>query len=160
MNNTSSLEVTMPSDREIVLARHFNARRELLFDALTQPEHLRQWQGPQGWTLPVCEADLRVGGGWRSVMRRNDGFEFHMHGVYRELSPPGRIVRTEGYGHADWGELLVTIQLLEPADRPGETTVISSSLYPTQEIRDANAGVAQGAGQSFDKLEKYLETLK
>ncbi len=160
MNNAGTLKVTMPTGREIVMTRDFDAPGDLLYDALTQPEHLQRWQGPQGWSLPVCEVDLKVGGPWRSVMRRDDGVEFHMGGVYRELLPPRRIVRTEGYGHADWGEILVTIELVTHPDDPHRTTLISTSLYPTQEIRDANAGVAQGAGQSFDKLAAYLDSLQ
>ena len=87
MKNT--LKVTTPSDREIVMTRVFDAPRRLVFEAWTNPEHLPHWMlGPQGWTMPVCEIDLRPGGAWHFVWRRSDGTEMGMHGVYQEIVPP------------------------------------------------------------------------
>jgi uncharacterized protein YndB with AHSA1/START domain len=69
MQNSGALQVTTPTEREIVKTRAFDAPRQLFFDALTKPELLKRWFGPQGWSLAVSEVDLRVGGKWRSVLR-------------------------------------------------------------------------------------------
>ena len=90
---------TVPSDREIVMTRVVDAPRRLVFEAWTKPEHLPQWMlGPAGWTMPVCEIDLRPGGAWHFVWRRSDGTEMGMRGVYREITSPGRLVSTESWG--------------------------------------------------------------
>ena len=150
----STLEVTFPSDREIAMTRVFDAPRKAVFDALTKPELLTRWFGPQGWSLTACDVDLRVGGAWRFVMRRTDGTDFVMHGVYREIAAPERLVYTESYDGDDFfGELLVTVDLVEEGDR---TTLTSTALHKSKEVRDANAGMEQGVSESLDKLAELL----
>jgi len=96
MNNTNTLKVTTPSDREIVMTRVFDAPRHLVFEALSKPELVKQWLlGPPGWTMPVCEVDLRVGGAYRFLWRGPDGAEMGSRGVFREVVPPERLVATE-----------------------------------------------------------------
>ncbi|MBC8075334.1 MAG: SRPBCC domain-containing protein, partial [Chloroflexales bacterium] len=91
--------VTTPSEREIVITRVVNAPRALVFAAYTDPAHVSHWMlGPQGWTMPVCEIDLRPGGAWHFVWRRSDGSEMAMNGVYQEITPPDRLVTTEAWG--------------------------------------------------------------
>ena len=87
--NSDSFKVTTPSDQEICMTRLFDAPRELVFEAMTRPEHVRQWWGRlgEGYSVPVCEIDLRVGGKWRFVNRHPQG-EVAFHGEYREISPP------------------------------------------------------------------------
>src|SRR4029077_5763186 len=97
MKNTGTLEVTTPTESEIVLTRVFDAPRSLVFDAFTRPELLRRWFGPRGWSLVVCEVDLRVGGTWRFVLRGPDGKDMGMRGVYREIVAPDRSVHTESF---------------------------------------------------------------
>jgi len=97
MKNTGTLQVTTPTEREIVMTRVFDAPRSLVFDALTKPELLKRWFGPRGWSLGVCEVDLKVGGTWRFVWRGPDGTEWGMHGAYREIVPPERLVHTETF---------------------------------------------------------------
>jgi uncharacterized protein YndB with AHSA1/START domain len=98
VTNTGTLKVTTPTDREIVMTRVLDAPRSLVFDAMTRPELLKRWLlGPPGWSMVVCESDLKVGGVFRHVWRRTDGSEMAMHGVYREVVPPERIVRTESF---------------------------------------------------------------
>src|SRR5712691_7085974 len=97
MKNTGTLKVTTPTDREILLTRVFDAPRSLVFDALTQPELLKRWFGPRGWSLVVCEVDLRVGGSWRFRLRGPDGREMGMSGVYREIVLPERDAHTETF---------------------------------------------------------------
>src|SRR5213593_2245886 len=84
MMNTGTLQVTTPTDREIVLTRVFDAPRRLVFDALTKPELLTRWFGPRGWSLVVCEVDLRVGGAWRFVLPAADGKD---NGTWRGREP-------------------------------------------------------------------------
>ena len=99
MNNPGNLKLTTRGDREIVITRAFDAPRKLVFDALTKPELIKQWLlGPDGWSMPVCEIDLKVGGKYRYVWRRDkDGTEMGMGGVYREIVAPERVVATEKF---------------------------------------------------------------
>jgi len=98
MTNTGTLKVTTPMEREIVMTRVFDAPRRLVFDALTKPELLRQWLlGPPGWSMPVCEIDLRVGGAYRYLWRGPDGIEMGTRGVFREIAAPERLVATEKF---------------------------------------------------------------
>src|ERR1700730_12555808 len=107
MENTRTLKVTMPTEREIVLTRVFDAPRALVFDAFTKPELLKRWFGPRGWSLEVCEVDLKVGGRWRFLLRGPEGAAMGMSGLYREIEPPERDVHTETFDDFP-GESLVT----------------------------------------------------
>src|SRR5216684_1776612 len=122
MQNTGNLKVTAGGDREIVMTRAFNAPRRLVFSALTKPELVRQWLlGPPGWTMPVCEIDLRVGGSYRYLWRSAEGAEMGMRGVYREVSPPERVVQTEVFDDPWYpGEAVATAVLVE---QNGKTTL-------------------------------------
>jgi uncharacterized protein YndB with AHSA1/START domain len=97
-----SFKVSTPSDREIRVTRDFDARRRLVFDAFTKPEHVRRWLlGPPGWTMPLCEIDLRVGGAYRYVWRsEQDGSQMALGGVFREITPVERLVATEKFDDA------------------------------------------------------------
>jgi uncharacterized protein YndB with AHSA1/START domain len=158
--NTGTLEVTTPSDREIVMTRHFNAPWTLVFDCFTKPELLQRWGlGPRPWTLTFCEIDLRVGGSWRFVMSRGDGPEMTMHGVYREIVPPERIVQTELF-EPSWyeGEAINTTTFVE---QDGKTKMTITVLYNSKETRDAvlKTGMAHGASASYDRLAELLPAL-
>src|SRR3982075_1294051 len=102
MKYTATLKLTTRGDREIVMTRVFDARGALVFDAFTKPELVKRWLlGPPGWSMPVCEIDLRVGGKYRYVWRRDsDGTDMGMGGVYREIVAPERIVATEKFDQA------------------------------------------------------------
>jgi len=154
MQNTGTLKVTLPSEREIVMTRVFNAPRQMIYDAWTKPELLKRWFGPRGWSLVVCEIDLRVGGKWRFVLRGPDGNEMGMGGVYRELAPPERDVHTEKFDDFP-GESLVTGVLVESG---GKTTMTATILYPSQEVRDIvlKSGIEHGAAESYDRLAEML----
>lgn len=146
---------TTPSDRELVMTRVVDAPRRLVFDAWTKPEHLPHWMlGPGGWTMPVCEIDLRTGGAWHFVWRRSDGTEMGMRGVYREVTPPERLVTTESWG-GDWPDTLNTLILSE---KDGKTTITQTVLYPSKEARDAalQTGMKAGMAASFDRLAEHL----
>lgn len=155
MNNTGTLVVSLPSDCELALTRVFRAPRQLVYDAFSNPEILKRWFGPRGWSLVTCEVDARVGGGFRFVLRAPDGRELGMRGVYRELSP-GRSIHTESFDDFP-GESLVTAVLTE---RDGETTLVATIRYPSKEARDAaiKSGMEHGAAESYDKLAEMLAT--
>jgi uncharacterized protein YndB with AHSA1/START domain len=149
---------TTPTDREVVMTRVVNAPRRLVWDAWTNPEHLPQWMtGPEGWTMPVCEIDLRPGGAWHFVWRGSDGSEMEMRGEYREVSPYDKLVSTESWGDP-WPETLNTLLLTE---KDGKTTISQRILYASKEARDAalQTGMKEGVTQSFDRLNNYLATL-
>jgi uncharacterized protein YndB with AHSA1/START domain len=161
MNNTAALQVTTPSDREIAMTRVFNAPRRLVFEALTQPELVKRWLlGPPGWTMPVCEIDLKVGGAYRYVWRReSSGEDMGMGGVFQEIERPGRLVATEQFDQAWYpGEALAT-QVLD--EERGRTTLTVTVLYESKEARDAVAstGMADGVAVSYDRLEEVLGTM-
>lgn len=155
MKNTGTLQVTTPTEREIVLTRVFDAPRHLVFDALTKPDLLKRWFSPRGRSLVVCEVDLKVGGTWRFVWRGPDGTDMGMRGVYREIVPPERLVNTETFDDFP-GESLVTTVLVEHG---GKTTLTATALYPSREIRDAviKSGMEHGAAECYDRLAELLE---
>src|SRR5262245_46018574 len=154
MQNQGTLKVTTPTDREIVMTRVFDAPRRLVFDAFSKPELLKRWFGPHGWSLVVCEVDLRVGGGFRFVLRGPDGREMGMRGTYREIVPPERSVHMESFDDFP-GESQVTAVLVE---QDGKTTLTVTVLYLSKEVRDAvlQSGMEHGAAESYDKLAELL----
>jgi len=159
--NPGRLTLTTPTDREIVMTRVFNAPRKLVFDAMTKPELLKRWFfGPPGWSLEVCEIDLRVGGGYRYVWRGRGGTEMGMRGVYREVVPPERIVQTEAFDKSWYpGEAVGTLVLVE---RDGKTTLTMTVLYDSREIRDAvlKTPMERGVAMGYDRLAELLATLE
>ena len=158
MKNTGALKVTTPTEREIVMTRDFDAPRELVFDAFTRPELLKRWLlGPPGWSMVVCEVDLRVGGAYRYGWRHDaDGTEMRMGGVYREIVAPERLVATERFDEPWYpGEALATIVLVEQG---GRTTLTQTLLYESRAARDAviKSGMEQGVAASYDRLAELL----
>jgi uncharacterized protein YndB with AHSA1/START domain len=158
MANTGTLKVTTPTDREIEVTRVFDAPSRLVFEAWTNPKYVPHWMlGPEGWTMPVCEIDLRLGGAWHFVWRRADGTEMEMRGVYREITPPERLVSTESWG-GPWPDTINTLTLVE---KDGKTTARVTILYPSKEARDAalKTGMKDGMAMSFERLADYLRTM-
>jgi len=160
VKNTGTLKLTTPSDRELALTRVFDAPRRLVFDAWTKPELLKRWLlGPGGWSLPVCDVDLKVGGAFRFVWRHTKGKEMGMGGVYREVSPPERLVHTEKFDESWYpGEAVITVTFAEQA---GKTTVTTTILYESREARDAvlASPMEGGVAQSYDRLAELLASL-
>ena len=158
--NSDSFEVTTPSDREIRMTRLFNAPRALVFEAMTRPEHVTQWWGRlgDGYSVPVCEIDLRVGGRWRFVNRHPHG-EAAFHGEYREITPPSRCVFTEIFEDFPDTVSVVTAELAEEA---GKTRLTATVRYPSPEVRDMvlATGMSTGAGISYDRLEDLVASLQ
>ena len=158
--NSDSFEVTTPSDREIRLSRLFDAPRHLVFEAMSKPEHIRRWWGNlgEGYSVPVCEVDLRPGGKWRFSNRTPKGELATFYGVYREVTPPDRVVFTELFEPFPDAESVVTAVLTE---ENGKTRLTATVIYPSVEIRDMvlKTGMAKGAGISYDRLEEVVAAL-
>jgi uncharacterized protein YndB with AHSA1/START domain len=158
MHATSgTLKVTTPTEREIAMTRVFDAPRSLVFEAHTKPELVKRWLGVHaGWSLAVCEIDLRVGGAYRYVWRGRDGAEMGMGGVYREVVAPERIVATEKFDQSWYpGEAVNTITMVEQG---GKTTLTVTVRYESREARDAvlKTPMEQGMAAGFDKLAELL----
>jgi len=158
MKNT--LNVATTGDREIVITRDFDAPRTLVWDTMSRPELLRRWlSGPPGWELTTCEEDQRVGGEFRWEWSGPEGAGMTMSGVYREIDPPERAVRTEVFECEfipAMGEQLATLVLTE---RGGMTTLTLTVLYPSKEARDGAlaGGMDKGLAAGYDRLDEILE---
>jgi len=158
--NSGSFKVTTPSDQEIRMTRLFDAPRTLVFDAMTKPEHVRRWWGclGEGYSVPVCEIDLRPGGAWRFVNRHPKG-EAAFHGEYREIAPPSRLVFTEIFEEFPDSVSVVTAEFTEEG---GKTRLTATVQYPSLDVRDAviASGMARGAAISYDRLEDLVAELQ
>jgi uncharacterized protein YndB with AHSA1/START domain len=161
MTEAGGLKVTTRGDREIVMTRTFDAPRALVFDAHTKPELVTRWLlGPPGWSMPVCEIDLRVGGAFRFVWRNLKGEEMGMGGVYREVVRPERLVNTEKFDTAWYpGEGLSTLVLVEQG---GKTTLTNTVQYESKDSRDGvlKSGMERGVAASYDRLAEVLAPQK
>ena len=158
--NSDTFKTSTPSDREIALTRLFDAPRQLVFDAMTKPEHVRQWWGrlDERYSVIVCEIDLREGGAWRYVGRGPKG-EYAFHGEFREIEAPERIVYTEIYDPFPDEVSVVTSVLTEEG---GKTRLTVTGSYPSIEVRDMvmKSGMERGAGISYDRLEELVARLQ
>lgn len=157
MKESGALKVTTRGDREIVMTRVFDAPRNLVFDAFTKPELVRRWLlGPDGWSMPVCEIDLRVGGKYRYVWRHAKGQEMGMGGVFREVVPPERIIATEKFDDSWYpGEALDTTVFTEQG---GKTIVTLTVLYESREACEAvlKSPMESGVAAGYDRLADLL----
>jgi uncharacterized protein YndB with AHSA1/START domain len=162
--NLEEAQVTLPSDGEVLVSRSFRAPRARVWEAYTKPELMRRWLlGPPGWTMPVCEMDVQVGGAFRWRWRSDeDGSEFGFHGTFREVEAPARIVNTEVYDPGDIGGdmggeegALVTLTLTE---EDGVTVMTTLVDYGSNEARDAAlaTGMTDGMEQSYKLLDGLL----
>jgi uncharacterized protein YndB with AHSA1/START domain len=153
-------EVSTPSDREIQITRSFKAPRQLVWDAFTKPALIKRWLGLMpGWTFPVCEVDLRVGGRYRYLWRGPDGHAMGLSGTFVEVKPTTRLASNESFDEKWYeGECLVTT-LFEEAD--GKTTMRMILRYDSREFRDAvlQSPMADGVEFSFSKLDAALPAL-
>ncbi len=160
--NPATLKTTALGEREILMTREFGAPRSLVFDAFTKPELVRRWLlGPPGWSMPVCEIDLKVGGRYRYEWKKDsNGTTMGVSGVYREVSPPARIVHTERFDEPWYpGECVVTTAFEE---KGGRTTVTMTLLFESKEARDGvlKSGMESGVAVSYDRLADILESLR
>jgi uncharacterized protein YndB with AHSA1/START domain len=151
-----TVDVTTPSEREIQVTRDFDAPAQLVFDFHTKPEHVQEWLlGPPGWSMPICEIDLRVGGIYRYVWRNDAGKgEFGVRGAFREIAAPARLVHTETMDGAP-GEALCTLAFVQSGE---STTLTTAMLFSSKEARDQalQSGMADGMSASYDRLEQRM----
>jgi uncharacterized protein YndB with AHSA1/START domain len=152
-----TVTITTPSDREAVVTREFNAPAALVFEAVTRADLIKRWYGATS-SLDSCESDPRVGGKYRFAFTAG-GKQMAKYGVYNEIDPPRRFVRTERYEGWDEYEALMTVELVE---RNGKTTMTQSFLFPNQEVRDAvmKAGLrAESMSVFYERLDTLLAEL-
>jgi uncharacterized protein YndB with AHSA1/START domain len=156
-NRHGSAKVTLPSSKEILITRLFDAPAELVFDAWTTPEIVERWWAGDRGVVTEARIDLRVGGHWRWVMTTNAGFEVAFRGEYREIDRPRRLVRTEVFEAFPDAEAVGTLTF---AESDGVTTLTIRARYPSQEHRDAAiaAGMEGGLQTSLDAMEDLLGT--
>ena len=161
MKSQHKATVTLPNDLDVVVVRNFNAPRALVFDAWTKPALLQRWLlGPPGWTMPVCEMDVRPGGKFKWRWRSEEkGAEFGFSGEFREVVRPSRIVHVERYEPGDvggeMGEALVTAELTE---KNGVTTHTMTIHYESKAVRDAavKTGMTDGMEIGYQRLDDLL----
>lgn len=167
---TSPMISNIEAGRVLILERVFKAPRELVFDAFSQAEHLRQWWGPRGWEMPFCSVDLRPGGRWHYCMKCVDkaqgefyGMESWGLGIYREIEAPARIVYTDYFSDADANineNMPPTLSTLTFEEVEGGTRVTNRAAYDTEEALKTvmDMGMLQGVTETWDRLAGHLES--
>jgi uncharacterized protein YndB with AHSA1/START domain len=154
-NDQQTATLTTPTDREIHVERAFEAPRDRVFAAFTDPALIPEWWGPRGTTTIVDQMDVRPGGSWRFAMRDRDGGETGFRGTYREVVPPERIVQTfewEGLpGH-------VSVETAVFEDLGERTKVVTTSIFHTTEERDGmlGSGMERGMNETYARLDELL----
>jgi uncharacterized protein YndB with AHSA1/START domain len=148
--------VEILSDTEVLIARTFNAPRELVFEAITTPEHVKDWYGCDTMTMIVCEMDVRVGGKWRYRLRMPDGSEHGFYGEYREIVVPSRLVSTENYEPIGPGHEMLSMLTLE--ERNGRTIFRNRLSYQSKADRDGHlgSGMERGMNEALDRLDALV----
>ena len=158
MNRTS---MELVDDREIVIARTFNGPARIVFDAWTKPELVKRWWAPKsrGVSVVGCDADVRVGGNYRYVLRPAKGDEIAFSGKYTEVTPHSRLVYTQIFEPmADAGELIITVTFDE---HDGKTRLVSREMYPSKEVRDIvlATDMEHGMRETMDQLDELVASL-
>jgi uncharacterized protein YndB with AHSA1/START domain len=159
-NNATTGPAAAP-DREFVVERIFAAPRELVFQAFSACEHLAEWWGPAGWTLPVCQIDFRPGGVWFYCMAGPGGEQSCGRAVYQEIVEPERIVYTDAFADAQGNvqtelpEMLITLTF---AEHDGKTRLTTRTLFASAEDLKTtlDMGMVEGLNETWDRLERYL----
>jgi uncharacterized protein YndB with AHSA1/START domain len=161
MTSSHTAVVTLPTERQIVITREFDAPRHLVYRAYTTPELIERWWAGERGTVTSVQVDLRVGGSWRYVMMANDGFEVAFHGEFREIVTDERIVSTEMFempGADDSQAPLVTTTFVE---HDGRTTFTQIVDCPDEHVRDmiVESGMEAGMQEGMDLLEQVALAL-
>ena len=153
-----ALKVAPQGELEIVMSRTFSAPRELVWQALSRPEHIRRWYGPRSDTMTTCEIDFRVGGKWRFVLESEGGGGCAFRGEFRRIEQPETIVQTSEFEEMPGHISLETITLHEQNGRTAMTTLCQ---FDSTEDRDGMlySGMEEGAGESYDRMEELLGEL-
>jgi uncharacterized protein YndB with AHSA1/START domain len=154
----STTSAAESAERVLVITRIFDAPRSLVWKAWTDPEHLAQWWGPHGFTLPSCKVDLRTGGAYRFHMRGPENDDHFSQGVFREIVEPSRLVMAGFWADADGNptrpETLLTVTF---EDLGGKTKLtLHQAVFESVTARDEHRG---GWSGSFERLAEYLATV-
>jgi uncharacterized protein YndB with AHSA1/START domain len=147
--------VIEPGKQEITVTRTFDAPRQLVFKACTDPDLIKQWWGPSYLTTTVDRLEGKTGGGWRFVQRDAEGHEYAFHGVYHEIKPPERAVETFEFEGMP-GHVSMNIVTLEDVD--GKTRLTVKSIFQSVEDRDGmvSSGMQRGMEEGYDRLEALV----
>ena len=149
------------SDRELVFERVFDAPRELVFKAWSDPKHLAEWWGPNGFSTTTRRFELKPGGVWRFVMHGPDGRDYENRIVYEEVVRPERLVyRHSGGEDVEPVQFTVTVIFAEEADE--KTRLTMRMVFPSRDERDRVAetyGAIEGAHQTLERLAVYLRRM-
>lgn len=158
MKDSGAVATTLPTDHEVVMTRELDASREMIFDALIRPDLLKRWLTAPGRRMSTCEIDPRVGGSYRFAWSAPGQSDVAMHGVFREVVRPMRLVRTEVWETGERSEILVAADLIEHA---GRTIVTLTVRFQSRQERDAAvaSGMENGAQASFAKLAELLSSM-
>ena len=164
MASSATATVTLPADEQILITREFDAPRELVWRAYTEPDLVRRWWHANRGEMTVCEIDLRVGGRWRYAMVTPDGMEVGFHGEYREVVPNERLVSTEFYEGVPEGvseEDATTVNTATFVEVDGRTLVTILVQAPNKITRDAiiDSGMENGLQDALDLLEEVAISL-
>jgi uncharacterized protein YndB with AHSA1/START domain len=159
--SSGTATVTLPTDRQILITREFDAPRHLVFKAWTTPELVKRWWHANRGRVTIAEIDLRVGGGWRYVSVTESGAEVAFHGEYREIVPNERIVSTEVYEGIPDAEQHAALNTLTLTERNGRTLLTVLVEHPTKQGRDAHisSGMEPGMQDALDLLEQVAVAL-
>ncbi|MDZ4692141.1 SRPBCC family protein [Terricaulis sp.] len=158
-------EASLPNDRDVRVVRSFDAPRELVWDAHAKPELVQKWcLGPPGWSMPVCEMDVRVGGAYRWRWRNDaDGAEFGFFGTFTEVNRPEKLAHEESYDPGDVGGAMPSD---EPAlvtndfsEKDGVTTMVVTIRFPSKEARDGafSTGMTDGMEMGYVRLDEIFK---
>ena len=159
MAHSTPTTVTLPSDREILITREFDAPRELVFKAMTDPDLIPRWWGPRGYTTTVDKMDVRPGGAWRFINGIPGGEESAFRGEYREIVPPERIVQT-----FEWEPMAghISDETATFTERDGRTLLTNRTVFASKEDRDGmiQSGMEKGLAETHDRFAELLVELK
>jgi uncharacterized protein YndB with AHSA1/START domain len=160
--SSGSAVVALPGETQIHVTRDFNAPKDLVYRALTEPELIRRWWNAKRGEVTECTVDLRVGGGWRYVMLTDDGIEVAFHGAYREIVPNERLVYTEVFEMPGVSDDDATVNTVTLEDTDGRTTMTSITECHTTEVRDMimATGMEAGMQDAYDLLEEVAISLR
>jgi uncharacterized protein YndB with AHSA1/START domain len=163
MNANANNPAESPADRQIVISRVFDAPRELVWEAWTNPRHVSQWWGPQGFSTTIETMDVRPGGVWRHVMHGPDGTNYPNHSVFKEVVKPERIVYSHGGRRENGPSVQFEATWTFDEVAPGKTRLTLTQTYPTAADRDfivKEFGAIEGGKQTLGRLAGYLENLE
>ena len=161
MVSSHTAVVTLPTERQIVITREFDAPRHLVYRAYTTPELIERWWAGERGTVTSVQVDLRVGGSWRYVMMADGGFEVAFHGEFREIGPDERIVSTEMFEMPGADESQAPLVTTTFVEHDGRTTFMQVADCPDEHVRDmiVESGMEAGMQEGMDLLEQVAISL-